>query len=42
MEQNGRVIDRKEIAMVANVARTCTSVIMCKNILKNNLFASRS
>lgn len=40
MEQNGRVIDRKEIAMVANVARTCTSVIMCKNILKNNLFAN--
>jgi len=40
MEQNGRVIDRKEIAMVANVARTCTSVIMCKNILKNNLFSN--
>ena len=40
METNGRVLDRKEIAMVANVARTCTSVIMCKNIIKNNLFAN--
>lgn len=40
MEHHGKTLSRREIAKVANVVRTCTAVMMCKNIIKHNLLSN--
>jgi hypothetical protein len=40
LETKSHVLSKQEITTVGNIVRTCTSVIMCKNIIKSNLFSN--